>query len=127
MADQHSGFKLVKPAPDEIDVERVAFHYDRVSDTLLVHFFGAALPAFSVDVNDFEYLRVELDTHRVVGLQVEAFLTRAIWEDPRYLLWAVRAGIGLDELARSESQLSPAAVQHAAATSAIQEVERAIA
>jgi hypothetical protein len=72
-------------------------------------------------------LRVELDTHRVVGLQVEAFLLRAVWEDPRYLLWAVRAGIGLDELARSERQLSPAAVQRAAATAAIQEVERAIA
>jgi hypothetical protein len=108
MADLRSGIQLAIPAPDEIDLERVAFHYDRVSDTLLVYFFGAALPAFSVDVNDFEYLRMELDSHRVVGLQIEAFLLRAIWEDPRYLLWSVRAGIGLDELARSERQLSPA-------------------
>lgn len=123
MVINHVGYTFTKPSRDRIDPNRVTFHYDELSDTLVVHLFGEPRPAFSLDVNEFEYVRIDLETNEVIGLQIEAFLTSAIAHDPRYVLWAARAGIPWETIASVMTLASSDAVQEAAVASAIQEVQ----
>ncbi len=77
------------PAPRTIDAARVAFGYDRLSDTLFVDWYGIALPAVSVLApeasDDLDvYLRVDPVSEEVVGLQIEgvaATAQRPAWLD----------------------------------------------
>lgn len=64
-----------------------AFSFDRESDTLFVHFYGAARSSISVPVDDPEdawYLLWEPETAEVVGLQIEGFLTHFIFRHPEF-------------------------------------------
>ncbi len=91
------------------------FIYDEPTDTLSVDFFGRALPAVSVAVDrgdrDSLYLRVDPETGRVVGLQIEAFLSYAAVQDPPLMAALTVAELrGVDELAalnlRREARLA---------------------
>ena len=69
-------FRPKWPSRRAIDPGRVAFTYDRLSDTLFVDLFGRAMPAVSVpaelDQDDVDvYLRVDAATEEVIGLQIE--------------------------------------------------------
>jgi hypothetical protein len=67
--------------------EQVALTYDGPSDTLFVDFYGTARPAASVALElgdrDYYYLRVDAETDKVVGLQIESFLSYAVQRHPR--------------------------------------------
>lgn len=74
------------PGSDELDTERFVVSFDRLSDTLFVHFFGRSLPAVSfpldTDDTDYLYLLEEIETGRVVGIQIETFLSYALHRHP---------------------------------------------
>jgi hypothetical protein len=56
----------------------IAFSYDRDSDTMMVHFFGAPRPAVSIPIDapdDTLYVRLDRVTDQVVGLQIEGFVS----------------------------------------------------
>jgi len=127
MADDPLIEPFNRPNPNDVDVNTVRFVYDRVSDTLTVHLHGEPRPAYSVDINDFEYLRIDLETNTVVGIQVEAFLTKAINADPRYLLWAMEAGLPRDEIVRVLERERPSDLRQSAVDLVLSDVERAIA
>jgi hypothetical protein len=73
-------------SPDRVDIT-----YDGPSDTLFVDFFGGARQAasFALDLDeiDYFYLRVDVETEEVVGLQIEHFLGYAVAQHP----WLTRA------------------------------------
>jgi hypothetical protein len=63
----------------------VTFSYDRDSDTMMVHFFGAPRPAVSISIDDPDdalYVRLDRAADEVVGLQIEGFITRFIFRHP---------------------------------------------
>jgi hypothetical protein len=122
---EYLGHRLIKPDVDEIDSRSVTFHYDALSDTLSVHFFGEARPAFSLDVSDVENLRVELDTNRIVGLEVEAFLSHAIRAEPRYLVWAIQAGIPMEAIIDSLRGVGTDALHEVAVKMAVDDLDYA--
>lgn len=70
------------PQPSEIDIEPVVFSYDRVSDTLFIHFYGRGRDAVSNLAGDYWYVLVDPATSAVVGLQIEDFLSRAVVDVP---------------------------------------------
>ncbi|MCC6313918.1 MAG: hypothetical protein IT337_07875 [Thermomicrobiales bacterium] len=90
-ADDLDPRRLHLPELHELPRGGLRFEYDRPSDTMYVDFYGKALPAVSVPVDrgdrDYLYLRVDPETKRVVGLQIEAFLAYATKQEP-YLLAA---------------------------------------
>jgi hypothetical protein len=117
---------LVCPRRSDIDADSVRFDYDHVSDTLMVHLHGDPRPAYSLDIDDFKYLCIDLETNTVVGIQVEAFLSKAINADPRYLLWAMAAGLPRDEIVRALERERPSDLRQSAIALVLSAVERAI-
>ncbi|HUG14152.1 MAG TPA: hypothetical protein VMM78_03965 [Thermomicrobiales bacterium] len=125
MVIEYLGHRLIKPSAADIDSRSVTFRYDALSDTLTVHFFGEARPAFSLDVSDVENLRVELDTNRIVGLQVEAFLSHALRSEPRYVVWAMRASISLEAIFDALHGAGEDALHEAAVKMAVDDLDYA--
>lgn len=70
------------PDTRSIDFAKARLSYDRLSDTLYMHFFGRERPAISVEVGSDRLTLVDPETHSVVGVQLEAFLARAIHDFP---------------------------------------------
>jgi hypothetical protein len=87
------GFDPILPTVAEIDPSRLVLSYNDAADTLYVSFFQRGQPAVSLDVNEFLYLRVDEITHRVVGLQIEGYLTYVVRKHPEWLSLAELAGI----------------------------------
>lgn len=87
------GFDPILPGPSEIDPSRLVFGYNDAADTLYVFFYERGQPSVSVDLNDYLYLLVDRTTRRVVGLQIEDYLTVAVREHPEWLSMADLAGV----------------------------------
>lgn len=95
--------RLRLPEMADLPREGPRFVYDRRSDTTFADFYGQSLPAISVAIDDgdrdYLYLRVEPETHRVVGTQIEAFLAYAIQQRPDFLELLLVADLrGYDDL-----------------------------
>ncbi len=100
-------FNPKMPRLAHLNAERVAFDYERPSDTLFVYFAGQPLPAISVVVSDELLYLVDPETEIVVGLQIEAFWTRVIDRYPALLDVAEFIGITAVADTRSRDQLAP--------------------
>lgn len=81
--------------------------YDLDSDTLLIYFFGAPQPAVSYPVPDdqYIYLRLDIDTHHIIGVQIEGVFVGFLREHPEFIELARQAGAPEVELARIEAGL----------------------
>ena len=90
------GFDPIPPRPSEIDPARLAFGYNDVADTLYVFFNQLGQPSVSVDVDEYLYLLVDRISKRIIGLQIEGYLTFAVREHPDWLVLADLAGIPQD-------------------------------
>ena len=99
------GFDPILPSAAEIDPSQLVLSYNDAADTLYVHFFERGQPATSVDVDECLYLRVDEISHRVVGLQIEGFLIRAVREHPDWLPLAELAGIPAEEIEKARSAI----------------------
>jgi hypothetical protein len=99
------GFAPIWPSPGDINGARLLFGYNDAADTLYVHFFNRSRPTVSMDVDEFVYLLVDVIDHRVVGLQIEGFLIRAVREHPEWLQLAELAGIPADEIEKARSAI----------------------
>jgi len=119
VTDHERDVQILAPAwPDvaSLIAERIRFTYDRPSDTLFVDFFGDARPAASDPLDlgdrDYFYLRVDVATDEVVGLQIEQFLSYAVVQHPELvdaLVEAELVGIAADEAARLRQRVRPVA------------------
>ena len=99
------GFAPIWPSPGEIDGSRLLFGYNDAADTVYVHFFDRSRPTVSIDLDESVYLLVDVDDHRVVGLQIEGFLVYTIREHPDWLPLAELAGIPADEIAKARDAI----------------------
>ena len=99
------GFEPILPRLEEIDPARLVITYNDAADTLYVHFFKRGEPATSIDVDECLYLRVDRTDRRVVGLQIEGFLIRAVREHPEWLLLAELAGIPAEEIDKARDAI----------------------
>jgi len=99
------GFTPILPTAEEIDPSRLVLSYNDAADTLYVHFYERGQPATSVDVDECLYLRVDRTTHRVVGLQIEGYLIRAVHEHPEWLPLAELAGIPAEMIEKARDAI----------------------
>jgi hypothetical protein len=104
------------PRIEDLDLDRVVFSYDEDEDKLILHLFGQAVPAVSVLSGRYGYVRVDPETSQVVGIYVEQFLSRAVFEEPSLLSIASLVGVGDDriqEIRREmpQTRLKAAAIQ----------------
>ena len=80
---------LVWPARRDLEPDRFAVTYDRLSDTLFVHFFGRVCPSavFFLDDGDRDAIALlgDVETGRVVGIHVEGFLASVVERHPGWL------------------------------------------
>ena len=104
----------IPPTEEELDLNRFGFGYNDVADTLYIHFFGNPQPAVSVVVNEFLYLRVNRATQKIVGLQIEDFLSYVVHEHPEWLPLADLAGIPIDVIESARKAISPERIRRAA-------------
>ena len=81
-----------------IDPEKVVPEFDRVSDTLIVHLFGRGRPFTILPAKGLTMLLVDPETFEVIGLRVEGFLARAVYEMPVLLDLASFVGLGDQEV-----------------------------
>jgi hypothetical protein len=106
------------PSLDELDLSVLRLEYDDDTDTLMVHFNGQPEAAVSVYLNAYMAARVHLETNDVVGVYIEDFLSRLVFEDPRALemadLIADIAGIDRQRLAAIRGRLGRDARMRAA-------------
>jgi len=86
---------LTPKIPDvaSLDFSKVVFSYDQEADTLVVHFYGRDREAEVVPGDGWVDLRVDPDTYEVIGLQIEGYLSDAIFAAPRLIGLAALAGI----------------------------------
>ena len=68
-----------------IDPDDTVVTYDQDSDTIHVHFFRRVIPAVSLLLNDEMMIRWDRAGRRVVGLQIERFLSRVAPLHPELL------------------------------------------
>jgi uncharacterized protein YuzE len=105
-------FEPVMPSPEHLAADRMTFNYDREADILLIHFDGPR-PAIMLDVDDHLLLGINPESHEVVGLQIEAYLSVAVFKQPRLLDLAPAAGIPDDEISEIRSRMKPTAIAQA--------------
>lgn len=102
--------KIVPKPPKDEDLERMSptLRYNRASDTLMIYLYGAPEAAISVDAgDDYTYFRVHPETHEVVGLQIEHFLSELVHEVPQALVFAELAGISHAEIEALREKVTP--------------------
>jgi hypothetical protein len=105
-------FEPVMPRSEDIRAENMVLRYDRDADFLHVHFFGIR-PGVMYDIDDHVLIRIDPDSHEVVGLQIEGYLIAAVFERPYLLDLAPAAGIPDDEIAEIRRRMEPEAVAQA--------------
>ena len=57
-------------------------HYDSVSDTYFIFFYGAMEPSISVDVTDTMYALLDPESDDLIGIQIEAFIRTYLPQHP---------------------------------------------
>jgi hypothetical protein len=121
------GYEPILPEPAELDPAQIVVRYHELGDELYVHFFGLGHPGVSVDLNEYLYMRVNDETHKVVGIHIEAYLAFAVRQDPRWLAWAELAGIPAEAIEAVRHEISLEKKREAALQTTFEELELAIA
>ena len=86
--------------PEHVERDAIKFSFDRISDTLVIFYqYPPTRPTVNVPTSEYEYLRVDAETEEVVGMQVEDFLSYAIYRNWVYLQYAALAGLSREEIA----------------------------
>ena len=75
----------LKTIGESVDPDGVVVAYDQDSDTVHIHFFGRGLPAVSLNLSEEMLIRWDRAGQRVVGLQIERFLTHVAPLHPELL------------------------------------------
>ena len=89
--------------PDAVAYDRLAFSYDRDSDSLLVHFHGRGRAAVSIEVGDNAYVRLDRAAGQIVGLHLENFLRALVPRHPELLDHSAVFGIDHADVSRETS------------------------
>ncbi len=98
--------------PKDNEQGPVRFHFDRLSDTLVVFFRDVSpRPTVNIPTSDYEYLRVDAETEEVVGIMVEDFTGYAVYQNWMYLQYAALAGLGHEEIAALRERVEAAALR----------------
>lgn len=98
--------------PEENEQGPVRFHFDRLSDTLVVVFGNASSrPTVNIPTSDYEYLRVDAETEELVGFMVEDLTSYAVYQNWMYLQYAALAGLDHEEMAALRERVEAAALR----------------
>jgi hypothetical protein len=78
-------FHLSVPSVSSLDASEVIIEHDSVTDTLYANLWQLDGPTINCVVSRYQYVRIELGSRRPVGTMVEAFTSRAVQQQPRFL------------------------------------------
>ena len=95
-----------RPDLSAINPQNVVAAYDRESDTLIVQFFGRGRPAVILHTGGVADYWLDPETYEIIGLQVEGYLTHAVYRLPLLLDMAEFVGIDSDEVAPIRQRIS---------------------
>jgi hypothetical protein len=70
---------------EDVDADKVVMTYDRLSDTLLLLFYGRDRLWVATGGASYLYALVDPTTEELVGWQIEDFLARAVKAEPRWV------------------------------------------
>lgn len=111
----------IKPPTEPIDPDRLALTYNPRSDTLLIHLYGKGRPAVTVEAKDgYLAARVDAETEEVIGFQIDAYLTRAVYEYPPLLEIASSAGIEGSRIEEIRARIAPKKAKQAVVSSLLE-------
>lgn len=91
-------------------VQHARLSYDRRSDTLSVWFSASPPDSVSVQQHDYNFLLVDMESHEIVGLEIEKFLLRAVRDCPSLITAldvAELRGITPDGVQAEKAKLPP--------------------
>jgi hypothetical protein len=73
----------------------------------LIYFFGAPQPAVSFPVpgDRYAYLRIDLETNEILGLQIEGVLAGFLSDHPEFIDFARQFGVPEGALRRIETEV----------------------
>lgn len=93
--------QIESPDIERLDSKNFNLSYDEPVDTMFIYFIDGDIEPVSalVDPEHDIYALVDAVSQEVVGLQLEAFLARVVYEWPEFLTLAIWAGISSDRLA----------------------------
>jgi hypothetical protein len=109
---KRAAVNIAPPNLETIDPQAVIAGYDDESDTLIVHLSGRERPAVIWPGPHQVDLRVDPATNEVIGLQIEGYLTRAVFDAPYLLDLAELTDLGAERIARVREQSAPARHKH---------------
>ncbi len=89
-----------------IDPRNLGAEYDRESDRLIVQFFGRGRPAVMLHTGGVADYWLDPETHEIIGLQVEGYLTQAVYQLPLLLDLAEFVGLAGDEVTPIRQRIS---------------------
>jgi uncharacterized protein YuzE len=93
----------LKPLDTEsIKRENVVTRYNELTDTLIIHFFGPERRATLLEMENDVSIRIDMQTHEIVGLQLERFMSVLV---PKIRQWlAVAELLGIDDARINEAR-----------------------
>lgn len=100
-------FDLKPLARDLIDPANVVIRYNALTDTLFVHLFGTDRRATVLELDNHRSLRIDMQTHEVVGLQLECFMEILVPRNPLLLSVAELAGVDEETIAAARLRIPP--------------------
>lgn len=68
-----------------LDGDQVVVMYDGDSDILMIHFYGRSIAATNLAITDELMIRYDRSSDRVVGVQIDHFLSIAVREYPHLI------------------------------------------
>ena len=95
-------FDLKPLATESIKRENVVTRYNELTDTLIIHFFGPGRRATLLESESDVSLRIDMQTHEIVGLQLERFMGVLVPKTPQWL--AVAELLGIDDAKINEAR-----------------------
>jgi hypothetical protein len=102
------------PRLEELNSTVLEILYDHQLDTLFVHLLGHDQRATNPLTGEYACYRVDPNTQRVVGLQIESFLRRAVNDHPELiglLRFAQLRGASFDQVQRESTNAFPVPMQ----------------
>jgi len=98
----------LKPRFEDLPAKRFALTYDEDVDTLFVHVYGSPRPGVVMNLDGSLFLRVDPESHAIVGFQIEEFMAVVAVSHPeRWLSIAEMANVPKPLIDEIRNRVSP--------------------
>lgn len=101
-------------SPNALDRDRTVVRYNDLTDTLFLHFYGTERKATILEQENNLSLRIDAQTHEIVGIQIEHFIEVMVPTHPELLGIAELLGIDPERISLARGRIDPERAKTAA-------------